>query len=69
MVSYEDGSFMIGVQNAYARDWLQSRLSSTVTRLLTGIMNRTVEVRFDVWQKSGTGLANRRQGKYAEASL
>jgi chromosomal replication initiator protein len=50
LVSYEDGSFIIGVQNAYARDWLHSRLSSTVKRLLTGIMNRTVEVRFIVWQ-------------------
>jgi chromosomal replication initiator protein len=49
-ISYEDGSFIIGVQNAYARDWLQNRLLSTVTRLLTGIMNRTVEVRFIVWQ-------------------
>ena len=49
-LSYEDGSFIIGVQNAYARDWLHSRLSSTVTRLLTGMMNRTVEVRFTVWQ-------------------
>lgn len=49
-ISYEDGSFIIGVQNAYARDWLQSRLLSTVTRLLTGIMNRTVEVNFVIWQ-------------------
>lgn len=51
-LSYEDGSFIIGIQNAYARDWLESRLSSTVTRLLTGIMNRTVEVRFVVWTNS-----------------
>lgn len=50
LVSFEDGSFVIGVQNAYARDWLQSRLSSMVVRLLTGIMNRSVEVRFLVWQ-------------------
>lgn len=50
-LSYEDGSFIIGVQNAYARDWLHSRLASTVTRILTGIMNRTVEVRFSIWQK------------------
>ena len=50
LISYEDGSFIIGVQNAYARDWLQSRLSSTISRLLTGSMNRTVEVRFVVWQ-------------------
>jgi chromosomal replication initiator protein len=48
--AYEDGSFIIAVSNAYARDWLQSRLSSTVTRLLTGIMNRTVQVSFVVWQ-------------------
>ena len=51
-ISYEDGSFIIGVSNAYALDWLNSRLLSTVTRLLTGIMNRTVEVRFVLWQES-----------------
>ena len=51
LIAYEDGSFLIGVQNAYARDWLQSRLASTLTRILTGIMNRTVEVRFSIWQK------------------
>jgi chromosomal replication initiator protein len=49
-LSYEDGSFMIGVNNAYARDWLDSRLASTVKRMLTGMMKRTVEVRFVVWQ-------------------
>jgi len=52
LLTYEDGSFIIGVHNAYARDWLHSRLSSKVTRLLTGMMNRTVEVRFVVWQNS-----------------
>lgn len=53
-VSYEDGSFIIGAPNAYACDWLHSRLLSTVTHLLTGMMNRTVEVRFVVWQ-NGVG--------------
>ena len=48
VVSYEDGTFTIGVRNAYARDWLESRLSSTLTRLLMGIMNREVDVRFVV---------------------
>jgi len=50
LVTYEDNVFIIGVPNAYARDWLESRLSSTVSRLLTGIMNRTVSPRFIVWQ-------------------
>ena len=52
LISYEDGLFVIGVPNAYARDWLEGRLSSTVTRMLTGIMNRTITVRFVVWQNS-----------------
>jgi chromosomal replication initiator protein len=49
-ISYEDGSFIVGVKNAYARDWLENRLTSTVKRILTGIMNRTVELNFVVWQ-------------------
>jgi chromosomal replication initiator protein len=28
LVAYEDGSFIIGVHNPYARDWLESRLSA-----------------------------------------
>ena len=55
-ISYEDGSFIIGVENAYARDWLRDRLSSTVTRILTGMMNRTVEVNFVVWKNQQDGL-------------
>jgi chromosomal replication initiator protein len=51
IVSYEDNVFIIGIPNAYARDWLESRLSSKIKRLLCGIMNRTVSVRFVVWQK------------------
>ena len=48
LVSYEDGLFSIGVRNAYAREWLESRLTSTVTRLLMGIMNQDVAVSFVV---------------------
>src|SRR5688572_146322 len=47
-VSYQDGTLTIGVRNAYARDWLESRLASTVSRLLVGIMNASVAVNFIV---------------------
>jgi chromosomal replication initiator protein len=50
IVSYEDNVFIIGVPNTYARDWLESRLTSKIKRLLCGTMNRTVSVRFIVWQ-------------------
>jgi chromosomal replication initiator protein len=49
LLTYEDGTFIISVRNAYARDWLEDRLLSTVKRVLTGILGRTVEVRFVVW--------------------
>jgi len=54
LLAYEDGSFILGVQNAYARDWLENRLLATVKRVLTGIVGRTVEVRFAVWQGETT---------------
>ena len=47
-VSYQDGTLVIGVRNAYARDWLENRLASTVSRLLVGIMNASVSVNFVV---------------------
>ena len=47
-VSYRDGTLTISVRNAYARDWLESRLASTVSRLLLGIMNVSVAVNFIV---------------------
>lgn len=51
LVSYEDMTFTIGVTNAYARDWLESRLSSTVVRILTGLMEGPQQVKFIVWHK------------------
>jgi len=47
-ISYKDSNFTIGVQNAYARDWLESRLSDTVVRLLTGLTGEPQEVSFIV---------------------
>ena len=47
---YENGALTVGVPNAYARDWLESRLASTVDRLLVGILNSSVSVNFVVAQ-------------------
>ncbi len=49
-VSYDGnaGTLTIGVRDAYGRDWLESRLASTISRLLVGIMNASVAVQFVV---------------------
>ncbi len=55
LLAHEDGSYVVGVNNAYAKDWLENRLSSAVRRTLTGIVGRTVEVRFVVWPGASSG--------------
>ena len=45
-VSLEEDVLTVGTGNPYARDWLESRLTSTVQRLLIGILNQSVSVQF-----------------------
>lgn len=51
LVSSDNNTFTVGVQNAYARDWLESRLSSTVTRMVSGYLSCDQDVRFVVYNK------------------
>ena len=57
LLSYEDGEFVIGVKNAFARDWLDDRLRPTIKQVLGGIAGRTVDVRFVVWQPQAMSAA------------
>ncbi len=47
-VRFHGNVLSIGVHNAYARDWLESRIQSTAQRLLVGILARSVRVEFVV---------------------
>jgi chromosomal replication initiator protein len=44
----EDGAFIIGVANAYAKDWLSLRLRPQIKRALAGIVGQAVDVTFIV---------------------
>jgi chromosomal replication initiator protein len=48
--AYENGVITVAVRNAYARDWLESRLAGTVSRMLIEILNSNVSVNFVVSQ-------------------
>lgn len=50
-ISQKDNIFTIGVQNTYVRDWLENRLTGTVTKLLSSIMNAPQQV---IFQLQGT---------------
>lgn len=49
-VSLTETTFTLGSMNDYGRDWLESRLTSTIKRLATGIANREIEVEFITMQ-------------------
>ncbi len=56
LVSHTGDMFTIGVQNAYARDWLETRISSTVSKLLSGMMDRPQSVQFIIWHKENAEI-------------
>jgi len=51
-ISFEDGVLVVGVHSAYAKDWLENRLYSTIQRTVSEIARRTVSMRFVV-QRNG----------------
>ena len=52
--AYENGVVTVGVRNAYARDWLENRMSATVNRLLVGVLDSNVTVEFVVSKANET---------------
>ncbi len=47
-LAHEDGAFVIGAHNAYAREWLQLRLRRLIKQTLVSIVGRAVDVTFIV---------------------
>ena len=46
LIAFEEGIIRIGVQNAYARDWLAERLGEKITQTLSELLDQDVDVRF-----------------------
>jgi chromosomal replication initiation ATPase DnaA len=46
LVSYQAGLFTLGCRNEFACAWMTDRMTNTLRRLLSGAMNRAVEVKF-----------------------
>src|SRR5256886_5854522 len=58
VLSEEDDVFLIGVPNAFAREWLESKFRPQVRAALQHLLGRTVDVRFVT--SSGTSSAGAR---------
>lgn len=51
VISCEDGTLIIGVDNGYVKEWLSNRLLTTIQRTVTNIVGSTVQVQFAVWPR------------------
>lgn len=60
-VAYENGMLTVGVRNAYARDWLDTRLAATVNKLLIDTLNSKVSVKFIVSQSEDNSSSSDRE--------
>ena len=49
LLANENGEYVIGVRNDYAKDWLDNRLKETINRTLSSIIGEPVTSRFVVW--------------------
>lgn len=50
LVSFEDGEYIVGVENGFARDWLDARMRTTIERTVAGIIGGPAKVSFVLWQ-------------------
>ncbi len=48
LVAHEDGEFVIGVPNAFAKDWLRNRLHPLIKRAVEQVAGRSVSIRYIV---------------------
>jgi chromosomal replication initiator protein len=48
LLSCDDDCYVVGVQNAYAKDWLEHRLHDTIFRTLTAVSDSAAGLRFVV---------------------
>jgi hypothetical protein len=54
LIAFENDEFIIGVHNAYAQDWLESRLDGMIRRVISKIAGKAVKVKFVVFDRTRT---------------
>lgn len=57
LLNHQENTLTIGVSNAYARDWLENRLTTTAERLMSGMMDCPQNLKFVIQ----TGESDRSQ--------
>src|SRR5258708_7886865 len=57
ILSYEDGTCLVGVPSAFAKEWLESRFAERIAKVLAHHIGQPVQVRFQVQVRAKTKSA------------
>jgi hypothetical protein len=56
-LGFNEGIYRLGAHNSYALDWVESRLRSRIARLLEGVLNQEITLRFSIISDGQKGEA------------
>lgn len=48
IISHNDDQLVIGTKNPFAKDWLENRLTTTISRTVANVLGRPVSIQFEV---------------------
>ena len=48
VVSKDNGKLIVGTKSAFAKDWLENRLSTTINRTVSNVLGHAVDIKYVV---------------------
>src|SRR5512140_323590 len=54
-IAYENGDLVVGVRNAYAKQWLENRLYGMIQRTVSHLIGHSAQIKFILKSEAGTG--------------
>jgi chromosomal replication initiator protein len=67
LLTHDDDAYVVGVANAYQKDWLENRMLGAVKRTVSALAGHSVDVRFAVRPARDAATWGNSNGKAAEA--
>lgn len=62
LLEFQNDTYLIGVRNGYAKDWLENRLHDTILRTLTSILDEPVALQFTVRAEEQSAAPEKQNG-------
>lgn len=69
LIAFQGDTFVVGCINRFGRDWLANRLTHSLERLLQGLLNRPIRVRFELTESEEEAGHHPEEGHWPATSF